>query len=35
MAMCDGSVNSIGYNIDEIVHERLADRRDNQPVSLP
>ncbi len=35
MAMCDGSVTSIGYEIDGLLHERLACRNDGEPASLP
>ena len=34
MAMCDGSVHAIGYDIDLEVHQRLANRNDEQPASL-
>ena len=30
--MCDGSVHSIGFDIDLAIHERLVDRRDGKPV---
>jgi prepilin-type N-terminal cleavage/methylation domain-containing protein len=33
MAMCDASIQSISYNIDPKVHERLGDRRDGETVS--
>jgi hypothetical protein len=33
MAMCDASIQSISYNIDPKVHERLGDRRDGEAVS--
>jgi prepilin-type N-terminal cleavage/methylation domain-containing protein len=33
MAFCDASVQSIQYDIDPIVHERLSNRRDGNPVS--
>ena len=29
-ALCDGSVRSIGYHIDEVTHRRLANRKDKQ-----
>jgi hypothetical protein len=35
MALCDGSVRSIGYNIDGVVHSRLSSRNDGRPVSVP
>jgi hypothetical protein len=33
MAMCDTSVQSISYDIDLLVHERLGNRRDGEAVS--
>ena len=32
MAFCDGSIHSISYSIDRIIHSRLGDRRDGQPI---
>ncbi len=32
MAMCDGSVHAIRYDVDEVVHRRLCNRQDGQPV---
>jgi len=32
MAFCDGSVRTISFSIDLTVHQRLANRRDGQPV---
>jgi len=32
MAFCDGSVRPISFSIDLTVHQRLANRRDGQPV---
>jgi prepilin-type processing-associated H-X9-DG protein len=34
-AMCDGSVQTVPYSIDPLVHYRLANRMDGQSVSLP
>jgi hypothetical protein len=31
---CDGSVHSIPYTIDPIVHENLGNREDQQPTPL-
>ena len=31
-ALCDASVRSVSYNIDEIAHRRLCNRKDGQPV---
>jgi len=33
MAMCDGSVRAIPYEIDELVHRALANRQDGQVIS--
>jgi hypothetical protein len=35
MAMADGSVHSIGYDIDPSLHARLGSRNDGQPAALP
>ena len=35
MAMADGSVHSIGYDIDSSLHTRLGSRNDGQPAALP
>jgi hypothetical protein len=35
MAMCDGSVHGISYDIDPTMHGRLANRKDGEPVTLP
>jgi prepilin-type N-terminal cleavage/methylation domain-containing protein/prepilin-type processing-associated H-X9-DG protein len=35
MAFCDGSVRSIPYEIDTVVHSRLASRLDGEPVTPP
>ena len=35
MAMCDGSVHGIGYDIDGDVHRYLANRLDGQAVEIP
>jgi prepilin-type processing-associated H-X9-DG protein len=32
--MCDGSVHTIRYSIDPMVHERFGDRRDGQPYDV-
>jgi prepilin-type N-terminal cleavage/methylation domain-containing protein/prepilin-type processing-associated H-X9-DG protein len=32
MALCDGSVRAISYNIPEEIHRRLCNRRDRQPI---
>ncbi len=32
--MCDGSVHTVHYGIDDDIHRRLADRRDGQPVGM-
>jgi prepilin-type N-terminal cleavage/methylation domain-containing protein/prepilin-type processing-associated H-X9-DG protein len=33
VAMCDGSVHSIGYDISEKVHRQLCNRKDKTPIS--
>jgi prepilin-type processing-associated H-X9-DG protein len=35
MAMCDGSVQSIGYDIEPLAHRYLANRLDGEAVNLP
>jgi prepilin-type N-terminal cleavage/methylation domain-containing protein/prepilin-type processing-associated H-X9-DG protein len=35
MAMCDGSVQSLGYEIEPVLHARLANRLDGQVAELP
>lgn len=35
MGMCDGSVHGISFDIDPIMHGRLANRKDGDPVTLP
>ena len=35
MAMCDGSVHGISYDIDPTMHGRLANRKDGESVTLP
>ena len=35
IAMCDGSVHTIGYNIDLKVHKYLANRKDGHTVQVP
>jgi prepilin-type N-terminal cleavage/methylation domain-containing protein/prepilin-type processing-associated H-X9-DG protein len=35
MVFCDGSVRTLGYDIDHITHSRLASRLDAEPVKLP
>jgi prepilin-type processing-associated H-X9-DG protein len=35
MSMCDGSVQSISYDIDRDVHRFLANRLDGQVVTVP
>jgi len=34
MAMCDGSVHSMSYSIDPVVHENLGHRADGNPVDV-
>jgi prepilin-type N-terminal cleavage/methylation domain-containing protein/prepilin-type processing-associated H-X9-DG protein len=34
MAMCDGSVQNVSYNVDPLVHRFLANRLDGQAVSI-
>jgi len=33
MAFCDGSVRTLGYDIDPKIHGYLANRKDEQPIS--
>lgn len=35
MSMCDGSVHGISFDIDLVMHGRLANRKDGEPVTLP
>ena len=35
MAMCDGSVHAIGYDIDPTIHRYLGIRNDNQQATVP
>ncbi len=35
MGMCDGSVHGISFDIDPVMHGRLANRKDGEPVTLP
>jgi hypothetical protein len=35
MVVCDGSVHSIAYEIDYLIHARIANRLDGQSASLP
>jgi prepilin-type N-terminal cleavage/methylation domain-containing protein len=32
MAFCDGAIKSVTYEVDEIIHRRLCNRRDGSPV---
>ena len=32
MAFCDGSVHTISYSIDPLIHKYLSSRNDGQPV---
>jgi hypothetical protein len=35
MAFCDGSVRSMSFEIEELVHRRLSNRGDGNAVALP
>ena len=35
MGMCDGSVHGISFDIDPIMHGRLGNRKDGEPVTIP
>jgi prepilin-type N-terminal cleavage/methylation domain-containing protein len=35
MGMCDGSVHGISFDIDPVMHARLANRKDGEAVSIP
>jgi prepilin-type N-terminal cleavage/methylation domain-containing protein len=35
MALCDGSVHSIAYDVDPVVHSRLSTRNGGSPATLP
>jgi len=35
MAMCDGSVHGISYDIDPVMHGRMGSRKDGDPVTIP
>jgi prepilin-type N-terminal cleavage/methylation domain-containing protein len=35
MALCDGSVHAIGYDIDPVMHSRLSSRNDGKAAALP
>jgi prepilin-type processing-associated H-X9-DG protein len=35
MVFCDGSIHFIPYDVDYLVHSRLANRFDGNPVTLP
>jgi prepilin-type N-terminal cleavage/methylation domain-containing protein len=35
MGMCDGSVHGISFDIDPIIHGRLGNRKDGEPVTIP
>ncbi len=35
MGMCDGSVHGISFDIDLVMHGRLANRKDGEAVTLP
>ncbi len=34
MMMCDGSVQSVRYDIDPVLHSRLGNRKDQQPIDM-
>jgi hypothetical protein len=34
MALCDGSVHPIKLTVDKTIHDRLGNRKDNQPVDV-
>ena len=35
MSMCDGSVHGISFDIDPVMHARLANRKDGEAVTIP
>jgi prepilin-type processing-associated H-X9-DG protein len=35
ISFCDGSASTISYNVDPVMFERLCDRRDGKPATLP
>jgi prepilin-type N-terminal cleavage/methylation domain-containing protein len=35
MGMCDGSVRTIGFDLDPVIHGRLGNRADDEAVSIP
>jgi hypothetical protein len=34
MAMCDGSVHFVSFDVEGLVHKRLGSRADGQPATL-